>query len=298
MEEPRRIDTPEHGPAVPEFGLNSHQSRLLLALEKADSVVALARLMGRDPSVISRQLKHIASIAPVIEKQGGTWRLTSLGRRMNQWTRDAILAQARILRQSGVLRIAATRDFASRFLAPALSELVAAETGVTLSVLTAEGGVEKILLAGDADIAFDFGRPHDPMVRFKSVVPFQSVVVASPEFLRRHGADSAERLRELPFLHFDRLRPPSLWQAGTDIPHVVARFNDIGVVAEACRLGLGWAVLPLFAVKRDIEAGTLVSIPVGDLPQESLGVWWTAGRSALQPWVERAIRWLRTVTLE
>lgn len=298
MEERHRQEATEQTPGVPEFGLTSSQSRLLLALERADSVVALARLMGRDPSVISRQLKHISSIAAVIEKQGGTWRLTSLGRRMNQWTRDAILAQARILRQSGVLRIAATREFASRFLAPALTELIATETGVTLSVLTAEGGVEKLLLAGEADIAFDFGRPQDPMVRFKSVVPFESVAVASPEFVRRHGIDRSDRLKELPFLHYDRLRPPAPWQPGTDIPNVVAQFNDIGVVAEACRLGMGWAVLPRYAVRKELEAGQLVVISAGEIAQESLGVWWTAGRTTLQPWVERSLRWLKTIAIE
>ena len=66
------------------------EAELLLAFETHSSLDALSKKYSRDITVISRTLKRIASKADVLDKIGGRWRLTDLGRRLNQLTQDFI----------------------------------------------------------------------------------------------------------------------------------------------------------------------------------------------------------------
>lgn len=70
------------------FPISSDQIELLLAFERAGSLEELSDVMAKDPSVISRRLKDLASLAPVIIKVGGRWQITSLGRQLNSFHRQ------------------------------------------------------------------------------------------------------------------------------------------------------------------------------------------------------------------
>jgi len=85
---------------VQDFGLSSKQCQLLLVFEQSETLASLAERFERDISVICRQMKKIAEMAPVLEKKRGIWKLTQTGRDLNQWTREAIASQNRILMKS------------------------------------------------------------------------------------------------------------------------------------------------------------------------------------------------------
>jgi nicotinamidase-related amidase len=70
------------------FPLTSEQMELLLAFEVAGSLEALADLMAKDPSVISRNLRKLAEEWPVLIKNSGRWQITPLGRQVNFISRD------------------------------------------------------------------------------------------------------------------------------------------------------------------------------------------------------------------
>ncbi len=69
------------------FPVSSDQLELLIAFEKAGSLEELSDVMAKDPSVISRRLKDLANLFPVIVKVGGRWQITSLGRQLNAFNR-------------------------------------------------------------------------------------------------------------------------------------------------------------------------------------------------------------------
>lgn len=81
------------------FSLSSEQCELIEAFERADSLQQLARQLGREMSVVSRQIKRVAETAPVLEKRKGRWHITPLGRQIAAWSRDAIANQRRLLEQ-------------------------------------------------------------------------------------------------------------------------------------------------------------------------------------------------------
>lgn len=72
------------------FPLHSDQLELLLAFEVKGSLVHLADEMAKDQSVISRNLQKLAETLPVIEKIGGRWQITEMGRSLNKLTRGYI----------------------------------------------------------------------------------------------------------------------------------------------------------------------------------------------------------------
>jgi DNA-binding transcriptional LysR family regulator len=279
------------------FGLTSEQCELLLAFETAPSLEALARALGRDASVLSRQLQRIAQETPALEKTHGRWRLTPLGKQLAAWARDAIASQRRALGQPTVIRLASTREFTARVLAPRLGELLHEHETTIVSLCAAEEGVEKRLLAGEADIGFDCGRPTDPEIRFRQVVPEPFSVLAAPSFIEKHCVTGARELLPLAHLQYQRATAATLLGLPDDAPRVRATFNDIASVREACSAGLGWAVLPTYAVRRELDAGVLVALPGYEVPEEHFGVWWLRERPALETWVERSVAWLGGVTL-
>ncbi len=60
---------------------------------------------------------------------------------------------------------------------------------------------------------------------------------------------------------------------------------------------MGWAVLPLFAVRKEILEGRLAVVPDASLPDEEVGIWWLASRTTLQRWIEHAANWLTSLSL-
>ena len=279
------------------FGLDSEHCELLAAFESVGSLTELAALRGRDLSVISRQMQKVAEIAPVLEKRHGRWILSELGRQLAQWTRDAAMRQRQILREETVLRIASTREFTARVLAPRLRTLLRSDERVALSILTAEDGVERLLLDGRADLGFDCGSPADPVLRFKASADEAFAVVAAASLLRRRRIATTSDLLALPHLRYQRAAAPRLLQLSHEVPNIVATFNDIAAIREACVSGLGWAVLPLYAVRRELQSRALTQLPLWKIRNERFGVWWMSGRTDLEPWIERASRWLESQTL-
>ena len=280
------------------FALSSEECELLGAFETCGSMAVLAEQVGKDVSAISRQFQRIAHTAPALEKSAGKWRLTELGHAICAWSRDAIVAQTSLLERRAVLRISATREFASRILAPRLRSLVPERELTSVSIVTDEEGVERALLTGRADIGFDCGRPADPDVRFKRILRESFAVVAAPRWLSRHRVRVAKDLLELPHLHYTRAPAAGLLGLARDLTNVVATFNDIAALRAACVAGLGWAVLPSYTVALERRAGDLKAVPGARIESEQFGVFWLRSRSSLDAWAERAAAWLEKQSLE
>ncbi len=278
-----------------QFPLSSEDCEFLVALESAHTLSGMASLLKKDLSVVSRRLQRIAAVAPVLEKDRGRWALTEVGRSFTRWARDAHSSQRQLLRQVIPLRICATREFGARFLSPNLGNIFS-DSQYSLSVLTSEEGVEHTLLSGDADVGFDCGRPRDPLVAFRRVVKENFTLVASRLFIEKHQVTRANLL-SLPHLQYKRSITPRLLKLSYDLPRVFAGFNDIASIREACCAGIGWAVLPGYAVRRELDQGLLREIPGWPIEPENFGVWWIRGRRWLDPIAKECIRWLKTQDL-
>ncbi|HXH76811.1 MAG TPA: isochorismatase family protein [Bacteriovoracaceae bacterium] len=68
------------------FPLTSEQLELLIAFEQNGNLSKLAEHMGKDQSVISRQLQKLGEDCPVISKVNGKWAMTPLWIKINELT--------------------------------------------------------------------------------------------------------------------------------------------------------------------------------------------------------------------
>ena len=79
------------------FPLTSDQVELLLAFEKTGGLGRLSEVMAKDPSVVSRNLQRLGELLPVIAKKNGKWRITALGKQVNELTRPYLLELERLI---------------------------------------------------------------------------------------------------------------------------------------------------------------------------------------------------------
>ena len=248
--------------------------------------------MKRDESVISRQIKSIASLAPVLEKNGKRWQLSALGKRLVHWSIEAMQSQEQLLNEQVSLTIATTYEFSAKVLCPGILSLMGKEK-VLISVLTSDEGIEEDLISGRADVGIDCQRPQNPLIRFKTVLPEPYIIVASPAFLKRYNVRSKEDLLLTPHLKFNRDPALGLLQLGGDIPNIAGIFNALSSIRAACCVGLGWTALPLYCVRTELTSGLLEQIDGWKLEERSFGVWWVRGREKNSPWIVRTIDWLK-----
>lgn len=91
------------------FPIDSDMLELLVAFEEAGSLQKLARMMSRDPSVVSRGLTRLGESGHLLAKKNRKWELTAAGRRLIKTTRAYVKSVQDIvdLRDDGSPRLPA-----------------------------------------------------------------------------------------------------------------------------------------------------------------------------------------------
>lgn len=280
------------------FILTSEECELLMAFESAPNLEKLAGSVRRDISNISRSLSRISSKLPVIEKQSGRWVLTELGRKLNQHTRDSVQFQRSLFQKQSWLRIGTNREFAARVLGAHLNDIQSIFPESQIRIMAFESGTEQALLEGAIDIGIDCERPFSPEIAYKMSMKEPIIAVASPQFKKNHNKEIRDgRFFGLPHLLCDRLAPDRILIKSENTLNTLASFNDIATTRAACQLGQGWALLPRYAVRSEIENGTLVPVESVGGGESNYGIWWLRGRKFLEPSALQLHAWLKEVEL-
>ncbi len=292
MQPMKKLSRSIYGPMT-RFPLSSDQCEILCALDACKSIGALAEFLKRDPSVVSRQLKRIAEAAPVLEKIQGRWAITPIGHQVILWTKNSSTALSRIFKKKTVIRLGATREFASRVICPQIKTFLnETSNGTELVLNTYETGIEEALLCGEIDFGFDCGRPRDPLVQFKLVAQENFGVFGSPAFFRSKTPKTLNDLLSLPNLQYHRIPTSRYLRLASEVPNVVGYFNDLAAIRVTCCAGLGWAILPEYAVRREVKAGLLTRVDLERVRGDKFGVWWLRGARTHEDTIQRAIGWL------
>ncbi len=280
------------------FLLTSEELELLMAFETNRSLEQLSLTLGRDPTVISRALKRIASKAPVIEKLAGRWSITPMGRKMNSATIDLLLASDVILRESTSLRIGSNQQFVPRVLVPSIEILLEELKVENLTVKTFAEGTERALLDGQIDVSFDCGKPHSNEISFKQCIEEPISIICSPSFYAKNRLSfDEENLKDIPMILCDRLLPDRLAPEEQIGQRGSLYFNDIASARAACLHGLGWMFIPLYAARTEIEARRLMCPYKKSWGREKYGIWWLRSRKFVIPSVKILANWLSSQKL-
>ena len=168
----------------------------------------------------------------------------------------------------GKLRVWAPASLGRLHVAPVLREFLERYPNIEIDFTLCDRTVE--LVEEDFDVAILIARQEYPSLRCKRLAPCAQVVCAAPGYLDRHGTPSApEELLEHNCITCADPSNSGAWQLeGPNGPQSVKvggsfRTNSGDALRMAVLSELGVALIPMFLVGEDLEAGRLCRV----LPQ-------------------------------
>lgn len=245
------------------------------AIVESGSISAAARVLGLQRPTLSRRLSALEAELGVRLVHRSTTELTltrageELGRRARRFAADAEEAWSAVRRMDDVPRGLLRVSTAGEALDELLLRFVEEYPEVSIEVLETARVVN--LIAEGIDVAVRFGAVRDGNLIARRVAAIKRIVVASPDYLARHGRpETAADLAEHSCLVGYGLdgSPTKTWplRSGGRVP-VAGRVAGNGLRmlrTGACR-GLGLALLTAPYAREQIELGTLVPLLVDEL---------------------------------
>ncbi len=162
----------------------------------------------------------------------------------------------------GMLRISAPVSFATRHMAPLLSEFQSANPGVGIDLQLNDRKVD--ILEEGFDIALRIGHLKSSSLIAKRIAPVRLVLCASPAYLKEHGTPQRpENLRNHRYLRYsymalDASQAVHRWLQSSGRDHGSDMVSNNGdVLVEAAIAGAGIALQPTFISGSAIKEGKL-----------------------------------------
>jgi DNA-binding transcriptional LysR family regulator len=280
-----------------------------VAVVDARSITEAARRLGLAKSVVSERLGQLERElgTRLLQRSTRKLSLTADGEafliRARRIVAETTLAASELAERRGALvgplRISAPVMFGTLHLGRVLCEFVAEHPEIDLSLQLEDQFVD---IASDG---YDAVVRHGPVPSQGAVVKrlaiSQRVLVASPAYLKRHGTPGAvHELAAHRGILYNLREPDWCFRTGGRFavvrPTRSYRVNNGLVMRDAAVTGLGIALLPEFAVYREIAGGELTQITL-DVEPESAEIFLayhadrgnSAKLRALGTWLRRAM---------
>jgi DNA-binding transcriptional LysR family regulator len=238
--------------------------RVFHAVAEAGSFTHAGESLSLSQSAVSRQIQALeeALSVPLFHRHARGLILTEAGETLNRTVREvfaklamteALLSEGRE-RPAGRLKITTTTGFGSSWLAPRLHRFLKDYPEITLSVLLDDADLD--LAMREADVAVRLHPPKQPDLIQRHVASFGWQVMASPDYLKRHGTPTrAEDLDAHRIIVWGDYRPPVdeinwLAEAGRrqgQDRRATVEMNSLVGMLRAVQSGLGIAALPDYA---------------------------------------------------
>ena len=241
--------------------------RYFLALARQGSLSAASRSLGVEHSTVARRVEALerALGLRLFDRLPRGWTLTTEGEALvvqAKGLEDQAIAFSRaalgVASLAGTVRISAPPMTASHFLAPRLATLREAWPDIDLELIGESRDAD--LAHGEAELALRLARPTAAGLAARALGRMGSGLYASP-------AHAVRPPQEWVFLGYDRSLgqvAQHTWLEGiADGRRFVLRSNDLAVLYQACRAGLGIALLPHFLARSDTA---LVAVPCDNAP--------------------------------
>lgn len=256
--------------------LQLSQLQLFVRLADAGTLSAAARQLNLTPAAASAALKRLEAALKVrlVERSTRSMRLTPEGELLREHAERAlgVLDDARSLlgaqreRLEGEVHLAAPSDLGRTVLSPLLDGFLVRHPGLSIALHVSD--VRHDLLRERVDIAVRYGELRDSTLVARSLCTTLSTLVASPDYVARHGAPQhPDELAQHNCLTLHRSeRPHLMWAFVRDgHEHTVRvqgnrRADDGALVREWAVQGLGIAQKARLDVLADLRAGRLVEL--------------------------------------
>ena len=253
-----------------------------VAIVEAGSVSGAGRRLNLSKSVVSERLKELERSlgASLIQRTTRRLAVTSEGNafveRARRILREAADARSDIAERggslAGPLRISAPVSFGTLHLGRALYPFLLANPGIQLTLDLDDRFVD--VAAGGYDAVIRHGKVADARVIAKRIAASPRHLVASPGYLKRHGAPRtvADLERHAAILYSNR---DTDWRFKVGKDFVVVRperyvlVNNGLIMRDAAVAGVGITLLPAFLTGPEIAKGALRILDVGAAPESA-----------------------------
>ena len=257
------------------LSLESQDCELLALYSEHGSLTSMGEALGIDKGQLSRKISRLASLAPVLVRVQGKWSLTPQGQQIVQWYRDAVTGQEAIFQGKEELILATTQAISERKCAPIISEIIKETDYRYLKILTNLDNIESALFSGTMDFAITCAIPQSPEIRYKKIYKSGYVVITPPTWKEM----TLKELMKLPYVSHTGIQLRALLGIENEIPHPAAAFDHLVGVRQGVISGLGWAVLPDYAVDWEIKEKKLKVIKCSQIDAvEEFQLWWIPGK--------------------
>lgn len=250
--------------------------RGIVAFEAAARTQSFARAaeeLSLSQSAVSRQIAQLETALGVALFQRVRQRvvLTPAGEffaeRMRDVTRRLRLAANETMtfqHGGGYLRLSVLPTFGTRWLIPRMSSFIAAHPGITVLFNSRLPGTFDFE-AKELDAAIHFGDPVWPGAKLHLLRKDAIAVVAAPRLLDEfQPKDPKDLLGATLISHRSR---PDAWPEWFEAhgvakspPHPELEFEQFTMVIQAAASGLGFAIVPTFMARPELQSGALVQL--------------------------------------
>jgi DNA-binding transcriptional LysR family regulator len=252
-----------------------------VSIAETGSIAGAARRLGISKSVVSERLTELERVlgAKFIHRTTRRLSLTQDGNafyeRARQILHDVDSAAAEVAKRRGALvgplRISAPVSFGNLHLGPALFGLLAKYPGIELTLELDDRFVD--VPAEGYDAVVRHGPVDDKRLIVKRLAASRRVLVASPDYLKRHGSPTSlqELARHRGVIYTNRGASDWRFRVGrkfvTVSPRPALRVNNGLLMRDAVVAGLAIALLPTFFLETPLRKRTLRVIDVGAQPE-------------------------------
>ncbi|HTN98119.1 MAG TPA: LysR substrate-binding domain-containing protein [Nordella sp.] len=222
---------------------------------------------------ISRRIQHLeASLGtPLFARHGTRIQLTRAGEEFHSVVAGAFhsidqSAKALPRNDDGIVSLRVNVAAASLWLMPALGDFYERYPDIRLHLVCVDELPE--FAGGDFDLEIRFGLGSWPGFESFPLLPEEIYPVASPVFCAAHRIDSADDLAKAPLLQLANFTSPLMdWRTWLGAGHqaeppVIRPFTTYAMVLEAAIFGHGVALGWHEYVRRTVDKGDLVRLPV------------------------------------
>jgi DNA-binding transcriptional LysR family regulator len=252
----------------------SGEMQVFATIASQGSLSAAARQLGLTPSAVSRIVGRTEARlgARLLVRTTRAITLTVEGeaylRAARRILADMAEVEEAILDQGvprGRIRVSASLAHGRLAIVPLLDDFSARYPGILIDLILSDQLVD--VLGGQADVAIRFGTLADSPLTARRLGDTGHVIVASPEYLARHGTPQVpEDLLNHNCLNFSFRRAEAGWpfrRAGADFALNVSgniAANSGEALSQLARMGVGIARGGCFTVQDDMASGRLVPL--------------------------------------
>jgi DNA-binding transcriptional LysR family regulator len=218
---------------------------------------------------ISRLEAHLG--ATLFHRTSRTLSLTETGRalapRAQRILTEAVCAEEEASDAAsapkGLVKLAAPMTFGLQRVAPAIAKFLALYPDIQVDLCLDDKRID--LVEQGIDVALRIAQLPDSSLRARRLGPIAVHVIASPDYLERHGAPKhpAELAEHRCIWYSNNETWRFVGPGGEDVavrPSGPLRSSSGEAMLPPLRAGLGISVLPDFIVDPDLAAGSLVSV--------------------------------------